>query len=676
MKRIAALLTTMTLAVALSAATARAQSSLGFTIDPTSGIRGSTVSGQVNVADVAANCNTTIPQLQAAFRPLLDELQSSELCDEFFPGLGDCAPFNIPTPTNYGQLSYFYLTLVAFAVSEDFGGASTTALPQTFVMTFADLATQTPVGPRGSFDPTTGVGSVEVPDFNPGIHPIVATCVEPNPDLLADAIRRGIQTLIDAGIPLPEDDPSFDHLSAVFEYGPQLLVPAMSPKALGLQLFSIVTPTLGFTIDPTSGVAGTTVNGQVNPADVAAHCNTTIPELQAAFVPLLEQLASPELCDEFFPGLGDCSPFNIPNPTNYDQLSYFYLTLVAFAVSEDFGGASASALPQTFVMTFADLATQTPVGDSGNFDPTTGVGSVLAPDFAPGLYPVVATCVAPNPDLAADAIREGVQVLLDAGVPLPEDDPNFDYLGSVFALGPQMLVPAMSPRALGLQLFRILADVDHFQCYRARTSGFGRRSVTLNDVFGTRSVTVRSPYDLCAPADKNAEDPAAPVSLDFLTSYRLSSSGPQSISGVTATNQFGTVSLSVRSPRLLMVPTAVSETTPPASPDGAFLNHFTCYDVRANGPTPDAGTVTVQTAFETVQIQPRKPKKLCVPTSKNDEPIVPSSPENLLCYQTKSKGSLNPAPNLFLANQFGSQTQRLGQRRDFCVPTDLVTPPR
>ena len=71
------------------------------------------------------------------------------------------------------------------------------------------------------------------------------------------------------------------------------------------------------------------------------------------------------------------------------------------------------------------------------------------------------------------------------------------------------------PGALGVQFFTILADIDHFQCYRARTTGFSRVPVTLSDRFGTRSATVRSAIDLCAPADKNGEDPeaaAAPAS--------------------------------------------------------------------------------------------------------------------------------------------------------------------
>ena len=80
----------------------------------------------------------------------------------------------------------------------------------------------------------------------------------------------------------------------------------------------------------------------------------------------------------------------------------------------------------------------------------------------------------------------------------------------------------------------------------------------------------------------------------------------------------------------------------------------------------------MHTAFETVQVQPQKPRQLCVPTSKNGEPVTASSPPNLLCYKAKSGKGLNPAPTAFLANQFDQQVQRLGQRRDLCIPTALA----
>jgi hypothetical protein len=46
--------------------------------------------------------------------------------------------------------------------------------------------------------------------------------------------------------------------------------------------------------------------------------------------------------------------------------------------------------------------------------------------------------------------------------------------------------------------------------------------------------------------------------------------------------------------------------------------------------------------------------------------------ENLLGYKEKSGKGLNPAPTAFLFNQFGQQVQRLGQRRELCVPTELA----
>jgi hypothetical protein len=38
----------------------------------------------------------------------------------------------------------------------------------------------------------------------------------------------------------------------------------------------------------------------------------------------------------------------------------------------------------------------------------------------------------------------------------------------------------------------------------------------------------------------------------------------------------------------------------------------------------------------------------------------------------KSGNDLKPAPEVFVANQFGQEVQRIGQRRELCVPTDLT----
>jgi hypothetical protein len=708
MKRFGCITATVALVTWLSGA-ALAQAPLGLSISPTHGIRGSTVNAQVNVEDIAANCNTTVESLQAVFEPVAELLNNDyDFISLYFPACVDpsdpeCSVFL--TNYTYEQEAYTILGLgsvgISFNADLGFGPAAELALPQTFVLTFlTDILTQQLVGERSLFDMTTGMGSVTVPDITPGTYPVAAACVEPNSVDLAGALMAAIsagaaylQSLgtptsfaTDSDFVLGLLDPTSDWF--ILDVLPNILPPLMVPKAVGLQLFTIDTPTLGFTIDPTQGFPGDTVNGQVDPDDVAAHCVTDLTEFQAQFEALFEgpyAFGGPEgeFFDTFFPG-GD---FVFENN---EQSAYSLTGLAVLGIAADIGGAVATAFPQTFVMTFADLLTQEPLGPLGHFDPFTGVGSVVVPDLAPGPYPVAATCVRPSLDL--NLLIAGIQAngaFLDSiGAPPDINSPEFDqfvkdYLGDpnadpftfIFAIGPTLIQNIVEIRALGVQFYTVLAHLNHFQCYRARTTGFNQLPVTLADRFGTRSVTVRKPVDLCAPADKNGEDPEAPDSPFFLTSYKVSGARSSGQIAVHAENQFGPVDLKIKGPKTILVPTGVSQSGPPSSPDGAFLNHFTCYKARAaappNAPTP--GVVTVQTAFETVQIQPKKPRSLCVPAHKNGGPIVPTGPENLLCYKAKSSGGLpSPAPVVFLANQFGDQTQRLGKRSDICIPTDLL----
>jgi hypothetical protein len=244
------------------ASTATAQG-LGFTIDPTQGIPGDTVSGQVNPDDVAAQCVTTVEGLQAVFQellagPFVGGNTEGELTQKFFPD-----PNNI-IYENLGQISYVLTLFTILGIAENINGATETALPQTFVMTFADLATQDPIGELGHFDPVTGEGSVVVPDLDPGVHPVVATCVTPTFDLvlLEAGIREGAEFLMAIGYQFDvgsEDGPlspaaiafmqdfldsdleGFDLFIAFLgAIGPDLLQPIVVPDALGLQFFTVL----------------------------------------------------------------------------------------------------------------------------------------------------------------------------------------------------------------------------------------------------------------------------------------------------------------------------------------------------------------------------------------------------------------------------------------------------
>lgn len=99
--------------------------------------------------------------------------------------------------------------------------------------------------------------------------------------------------------------------------------------------------TLGLSIDRTQGLPGDVVNGQVNPADVAASCTTDLAEFQAKFQ---EVLAGPygggnpgsELLSRFFPG--DDFVFE-----NCDQAAFSLTGLVIFGIALNFNGAAGTA---------------------------------------------------------------------------------------------------------------------------------------------------------------------------------------------------------------------------------------------------------------------------------------------------------------------------------------------
>jgi hypothetical protein len=67
--------------------------------------------------------------------------------------------------------------------------------------------------------------------------------------------------------------------------------------------------------------------------------------------------------------------------------------------------------------------------------------------------------------------------------------------------------------------------VDHFQCYTVRRSAGTARFTQINgvaatDQFGAHGLDLRRPRSLCVPANKNDEDPNAPLSPQALLCYK------------------------------------------------------------------------------------------------------------------------------------------------------------
>ena len=218
----------------------------------------------------------------------------------------------------------------------------------------------------------------------------------------------------------------------------------------------------------------------------------------------------------------------------------------------------------------------------------------------------------------------------------------------------------------------------HFDCYEVVNGGIPAVSVTLQDRFGTTTAKLTKLKRLCAPTNKNNEDPGAEASPDHLGSYIIDSTvGPfQKPKGIQVSNQFGVMTVNVVAPVFLMTPTAKSITPPPPPPPlPGGLSHYQCYklDNVKNAPANKDVTLVDQFGSLTVDLDKRGPFRLCVPVNKNGEdPGAPTDPSALVCYTTKNDRLPFSQKSIFIANQFGSLASKVTQYDELCVPSTIL----
>ncbi len=210
--------------------------------------------------------------------------------------------------------------------------------------------------------------------------------------------------------------------------------------------------------------------------------------------------------------------------------------------------------------------------------------------------------------------------------------------------------------------------LDHFACFEIHRLPLNSTRV-LTDQFGTSTVTIKKAKRLCAPADKNGEDPTAPSDPAHLTSYTIKQTDPPfaRVGNVRVANQFGTLTVDVIKPDRLLVPTAKSLTaTPPALANP--IDHFKCYKVKSTGGFSLAG-VNLVTQFGGITVDIIRPLHLCVPVNKNNEdPGAPNHNQHLMCY--KVRGPRPQVPDqVFTNNQFGTDNFAVFGPRELCVPS-------
>jgi hypothetical protein len=196
--------------------------------------------------------------------------------------------------------------------------------------------------------------------------------------------------------------------------------------------------------------------------------------------------------------------------------------------------------------------------------------------------------------------------------------------------------------------------------------------VALDDQFGPGTVELRKLKRLCNPANKMGEDPTAPLKPEHLTGYIIKQTSPQFIPvlGLEVVNQFGTFTVDVVKPTLMLVPSAKGVGTPPSPLVDPEVDHFKCYKIkRAKAKIP---LVPVEDQFGSFVEDVKKPGRLCVPADKNGSGIQNPN-ENLMCFKIVTKPRFRgPVETIFIDDQFFADGFVVNHPRELCVGTTIT----
>jgi hypothetical protein len=246
------------------------------------------------------------------------------------------------------------------------------------------------------------------------------------------------------------------------------------------------------------------------------------------------------------------------------------------------------------------------------------------------------------------------------------DEPLFDFFSHLTCY--QIVDGAEAPAVISTNQFGAQpltpgpVNIDHYKCYFASGSPIDV-GVFLQDQFGQTSAIVLSPRLFCAPAAKNGEPIADPIT--HLTCYDTTPPGVAP-GPVPILNQFLPAPdlLELLESDLLCAP-STKQIQPPPGPDH-FQGYPTTPVVGNEGPI-----VQIVDQFGSQTTDLGLPIRFLVPVDKNDEGLGdPIS--HLTCYQIVDG---DPGPQVISTNQFGAQPLTLGDPDSLCVPTEKLISP-
>ena len=216
------------------------------------------------------------------------------------------------------------------------------------------------------------------------------------------------------------------------------------------------------------------------------------------------------------------------------------------------------------------------------------------------------------------------------------------------------------------------AEIDPFQCYKARTAEgttpFVERPAALKNAYGDGMFQVTGPRSLCNPADVVGKESAKDKTA-HLECYKAVPDSFTPFPPVRRAyeNVFGLQRLDIGAPRRLCVPTIKND-----EPSTLQIDHFACYAaVQPEDAAPFTHfSSTVVDQFRTVVETAVKPKLVCTPTKKNGESID-SPHDRLVCFKVAPESAITP----LLAtteNQYGAETLSVQKAGLLCLPSREV----
>lgn len=174
------------------------------------------------------------------------------------------------------------------------------------------------------------------------------------------------------------------------------------------------------------------------------------------------------------------------------------------------------------------------------------------------------------------------------------------------------------------------APPDHYACYRAKFKPRQpKREVTLRDQFdeaGPVQTRVLKPRYFCNPASKNGEpigDPTGHLTCYFLKPKKLQANA-------TVDNQFGTETITTKKAKMLCLPSEKNQEGPPQE-----LDHFKCYQGKFRRKVQREITLSDQFGNQ-AGLTVTKRAFFCNPVSKNQERII-NPTVHIDCYKLKPR---------------------------------------